>query len=71
MKIPNHKQEQTQLTNFELVPNGVEVKLIVLVWELIVTTLCTCMYFIWEETVVRVQNFLYEHHGINPVYVLH
>lgn len=31
MKIPNHKQEQTQLTNFELVPNGVEVKLIVLV----------------------------------------
>lgn len=22
MKIPNHKQEQTQLTNFELVPNG-------------------------------------------------
>lgn len=71
MKIPNHKQEQTQLTNFELVPNGVEVKLIVLEWELIVTTLCTWMYFIWEETVVRVQNFLYEHHGINPVYVLH
>lgn len=29
MKILNHKQEQTQLTNFELVPNGVEVKLIV------------------------------------------
>lgn len=71
MKIPNQKQEQTQLTNFERVHNGIEVKLIVLVWELIVTTLCTCMYFIWEETMVRVQNFLYEQHGINPVYVLH